>query len=202
MDRNSRLVWLVTGIAVAMVWAVGLRFDKRQRAVPAAATPPGAERALERDTARPDAAGAAALARPSPSAPSASEPAKAPSTLPVAHLGSPGQILPSAFLTETRDSTWAQDAEATIEAAFADAQVPEGSLLSVECRRRICKAEIWFDPRQHEAFGKAYATLRDHFGTDVGFHRIRGGIRGEPEHIAAYFPRKGYTLKDFERPAR
>jgi hypothetical protein len=198
MDRNSRLVWLVTGIAVAVVWAVGLWFDKREHGAPAVATPAGAERAVASEPSNAERGGAAAPTNPSPSTLTAPEGAPSPTTLPAAHPKSPGQVLPSAFLTETRDAAWAQDAEATIKGAFADAQVPEGSLLSVECRRRICKAEIWFDPREHVTFGKAYATLREHFGTDVGFHRIRGGVRGEPEHVAAYFPRQGYELKDFE----
>jgi hypothetical protein len=106
------------------------------------------------------------------------------------------------FATETVDATWAADAEATIRGAFADAKVPEGALLSVECRRRICRAEMWFETKDHLSFGSAYTALREHFGTDVGFQRIHGGIRGEPEQVAAYFPRKGYALKDFEDPER
>lgn len=202
MNRQTRLVWLGTSVAVAVVWAVGLTLGRPEPRPPASASTSAVEPAEPAGLAEP--AEVAEPAQPTQRAPTPTpSAAKTPSATPTVHEHpkSPGQILPHAFASETKDPYWAKDAEAKIRAAFTDAQVPEGSLLSVECRRRVCKAEMWFDSRDHVTFGKAYATLREHFGIDVGFERISSGIRGEPEHLAAYFPRKGYALKDFESPS-
>ena len=199
MDRQTRLVWLGTAVAVAVVWAVGLTVGK-QRTPPLAAATEQA-RALDVEPQESSAgkpSPAAATGAPQPS----TTPTPAPTAAPTApHAKSPGELLPGVFATETVDAQWAPAAEASIRKAFADAQVPEGSLLAVECRRRLCRAEMWFETKDHESFGKAYAALREQFGTDVGFERIKSGIRGEPQQTAAYFPRKGYELEDFERPA-
>ena len=202
MDRQTRLVWLGTAVAVAVVWAVGLTVGK-QRTPPLATT----EQPEALDVEPQEAPAAKATQSAPKSAPtSAPQPSTTPTPTPTPaptapHAKSPGELLPGVFATETVDAQWAPAAEASIRKAFADAQVPEGSLLAVECRRRLCRAEMWFETKDHESFGKAYAALREQFGTDVGFERIKSGIRGEPQHTAAYFPRKGYELEDFERPA-
>ena len=191
MDRQTRLVWVSTGIAVGLVWIVGLNVDRRERrARKLDATSAPAEQA---EPTEPTAARAPAnVAAPAPKAAPASAQL-------VEERPNPAEILPPAFASETPDPSWAKDAEATIRSAFADAHVPEGALLSVECRRRVCRAEMWFDPREHAAFSRAYESLHGPFGIEVGFQNLANGIRGEPERLAAYFPRNGYALKDFER---
>jgi len=194
MNRETRLVWLGTSVAVAVVWAVGLTVGRRSPA----ARPPGstAQSATPVEPAAPAAVPTMAT-RPAklPATPQTAPPSAAPAV--EGRDKSPSEVLPPAFEHETVDSNWAKDAEVTIRTAFAEARVPDGALLSVECRRRICRAEMWFDPRAHVAFGRAYGTLREHFGAEIGFDNISNGIRGEPERLAAYFPRKGYALKDF-----
>ena len=200
MDRQTRLVWLGTAVAVAVIWAVGLTVGKQRTPPLAAKEPPAAVDAeLQEATVASKSPTAKAPAQ-QPSSTPTPTPTPAPTSA-APHAKSPGELLPSVFASETVDAQWAPTAEASIRKAFADAQVPEGALLAVECKSRICRAELWFETRHHQAFGKAYAALREQFGTDVGFERIKHGIRGEPEQLAAYFPRKGYKLEDFETPA-
>ena len=199
MNRETRLVWLGTGVAVAVVWVVGLTVGRREPAhAPESATEPIALADPGEPVAR------APMAGPMPAKPVAPQAANPPSATPdMQERKNPSKVLPFAFTDEeTPDPYWAKDAEASIRSAFTEAHVPEGALLSVECRRRICRAEMWFDPREHLAFGRAYATLRQHFGVDIGFEQIANGIRGEPERVAAFFPRQGYPLQSFESPPR
>jgi hypothetical protein len=80
---------------------------------------------------------------------------------------------------------------------FAEAKVPDGALLGVECRAALCKIDMLFDRKKQFFFALAYAHLHQDFGLDIGFDRDTDPTAVAPERITAYVPRKGYRMIDF-----
>ena len=222
MSQRSMLLWILVPVGVAAIWALSMMGPASELpapaapAVPAASTRDETSAAIAGQPAAPEPR-ATLIAKPPepPVAPAAAQPAEpvaAPAPAqPPAEPEAPGEdeaqpeghnpseLFSAAFLEETRDSVWAPEAESRVHAAFAKANVPFGSVLSVQCRSTLCKIDMLFDRRQHMAFAAATHELRrEFFSGDISLDHQSAPTNKGPERMTAYVPRQGHTIKDYE----
>jgi hypothetical protein len=220
MSQRSVLLWILVPIGVIAVWALSMMGPASPSAVPAATAgddervvvepslpePPAtvvASKPLPKAPPLPAAAPAAPIAAPAavePPPPSPPEPASD-DDQPEREPGkpNPSALFSAAFLEEPRDSTWAPEAENQIQAAYAKANVPFGSVLAVQCRSTLCKVDLLFDRQHHLRFAVASRELRNtFFAEDISIDRQSAPTNNGTERMTAYMPRKGRTIRDYQ----
>jgi hypothetical protein len=216
MSQRSVLLWILVPAGLIAVWALSMMGPASPSAAPAARAGDDARAVAEPLVPEPAAPVIASkplpVAPPLPAAPPAAvaepaaveppsqpEPASEDQPEPEPGEPNPSELFSAAFLEEPRDATWAPEAEQQIQAAYAKANVPFGSVLAVQCRSTLCKVDLLFDRQHHLRFAVASRELRNtFFAEDISIDRQSAPSTNGTERMTAYMPRKGRTIRDYQ----